>query len=400
MNRQLDLLHPYPFQRLNRLMEGVTTKSDAPLIAWSMGEPGQEAADFLVNALRDEQLIRRGLGAYPPTRGLPELREAMASFLARRYRLTEMPDPETRVLPVTGTREALFAIAQAIVTSNRAGSVVMPNPFYQIYEGAAILSGARPWYMNCTSDNRYLPDFNSVPEAVWRNCDLMYLCTPGNPTGAVMTTEDLQQAIALAQKHRFVIVSDECYSEIYADEKSPPPGLLSAAADMGLDDYRNCIAVNSLSKRSSLPGLRSGLVAGDARILDRFLLYRTYHGSAMPVHHQLVSVLAWQDEAHVRESREAYRARFKAVADILDPVWPMQRPAAGFYLWPETPMADTSFAVRLIEEANVKVLPGSFISRDTAAGNPGANRVRIALVASLEECVEAATRIRDCWDRL
>ena len=400
MNHQLDLLHPYPFQRFNQLLEGVTTGSRAPLIAWSMGEPRHEAADFLVNALQDEQLIREGLGTYPPTRGLPELREAIAAFLARRYRLGGMPDPETRVLPVTGTREALFAIAQAVVTSNRAGAVVMPNPFYQIYEGAAILSGARPCYMNCTPDNRYLPDFDSVPEAVWRACDLLYLCTPGNPTGAVMTTADLQRAIKLAEQYQFVIVSDECYSEIYPDENSPPPGLLGAAHDMGLDDYRNCIAVNSLSKRSNLPGLRSGYVAGDPDILDRFLLYRTYHGSAMPVHHQRVSVMAWQDEDHVLENRERYRAKFKAVADILDPVWPVQLPEAGFYLWPETPMEDTNFAVRLIEQANVKVLPGSFISRDTAAGNPGANRVRIALVATLDECVEAATRIVDCWDSL
>ena len=400
MNRQLEYLHPYPFQRFNQLLENVSSESNEPLIAWSMGEPRHDAADFLVNALQDEDLIRRGLGTYPPTKGLPELREAIAGFLQRRYELSNGPDPETQVLPVTGTREALFAIAQAVITSTEAGRVVMPNPFYQIYEGAAILAGAAPYYLNCTHENGYLPDFDSVPADVWDACELLYLCSPGNPTGAVMTTEDFQKAIQLAEQHNFVIVSDECYSEIYRDESKPPAGLLGAADAMGWHSYRHCIAVNSLSKRSNLPGLRSGYVAGDAEILEKFLLYRTYHGSAMPVHHQLVSVLAWQDEDHVVINRSLYREKFKAVADILDPVWPMSTPEAGFYFWPETPMPDTDFAVRLIELANVKVLPGSYLSRDTESGNPGANRVRMALVATLDECIEAAERIVQCWERL
>jgi len=400
MNKQLELLHPYPFQRFNQLLENVETVSNAPLIAWSMGEPRHEAARFLVEAMQDEALIRKGLGTYPPTKGIPELREAIAAFLQQRYNLSDKPDAETQVLPVTGTREALFAIAQAVISASDGGRVVMPNPFYQIYEGAAILAGAEPFYMNCTADNGFLPDFDSVPEDVWQDCELLYLCTPGNPTGAVMSEESLQQAIRLADRYNFVIVSDECYSEIYFDEDNPPAGLLGAADAMGWSDYRHCVAVNSLSKRSNLPGLRSGYVAGDAEILEKFLLYRTYHGSAMPVHHQLVSEKAWQDEQHVIDNRKLYREKFDAVARILAPVWPMQMPDAGFYFWPETPMADTDFAVRLIELANVKVLPGSFLSRTTENGNPGEQRVRMALVATLEECIEAAERIVQVWERM
>ena len=400
MNQQLERLHPYPFQRFNALLASVETKSNAPLIAWSMGEPKHPAARFLVEALQDETLIRRGLGTYPPTKGLEQLRAAIADFLKRRYGLHQTPNAETQVLPVTGTREALFAIAQAVVSANEAGRIVMPNPFYQIYEGAAILAGAEPHYLNCTEENNFLPDFAAVPAEIWDQCDLLYLCTPGNPTGAVMSNERLQTVIRLADRHDFVIVSDECYSEIYFDENEPPGGLLGAADAMGWHDYRNCIAVNSLSKRSNLPGLRSGYVAGDAAILEKFLLYRTYHGSAMPVHHQLVSELAWQDEQHVIENRSLYREKFKAVANILEPVWPMQQPEAGFYFWAQTPTRDTDFAVRLIELANVKVLPGSFLSRDTDSGNPGENRVRMALVATLDECVEAAERIVQVWERL
>lgn len=400
MNRQLELLHPYPFQRFNQLLESVSTESNEPLVAWSMGEPRHAAADFLVQALQDETLIRRGLGTYPPTKGIPELREAIAGFLMQRYQLSSKPDPETQVLPVTGTREALFAIAQAIVTATDTANVIMPNPFYQIYEGATILAGAEPYYLNCTEANNYLPDFDEVPDQVWERCELLYLCTPGNPTGAVMTTEELQKVIRLAEQFNFVIVSDECYSEIYRHESDPPEGLLGAADAMGWHDYKNCLAVNSLSKRSNLPGLRSGYIAGDAELLEKFLLYRTYHGSAMPVHHQLVSVMAWQDEEHVIANRSLYREKFDTVAEILNPVWPMPMPDAGFYFWPETPIPDTDFAVRLIQLANVKVLPGSFLSRDTPEGNPGNNRVRMALVATLDECIEAAQRIVHCWQHL
>ena len=398
MNKQLDLLHPYPFQRLNQLLSGITPPKKLPLINWSLGEPRHPAPDFLVAALQDEKLIRQSFNTYPPTRGLPELRQAIATFIERRYQAPM--DPETRILPVNGTREALFAIAQAVVNSRSQASVLMPNPCYQIYEGAAILAGAKPVYLNCTAETDYLPDFERVSEATWRSCELLYLCSPGNPTGAVMQGSDMQKAIELSDRYDFVIVSDECYSEIYLDEARPPPGLLTAARDMGRDDYRNCVAVNSLSKRSNLPGLRSGYVAGDADIISKFLHYRTYHGSAMPLHHQRISELAWRDEAHVKASRESYRTKFKAVTDLLNKVWPMTTPAAGFYLWPETPVDDADFALRLAELTNVRVLPGSFLSRDTEDGNPGSQRVRMALVSTLEESTEAANRIVDCWQQL
>ncbi len=399
MNERLALLHPYPFQRFNKLLEGVRSKTDQPLIAWSMGEPKHPAADFLVDLLCDPDVIRQGYGTYPPTRGLPELREAISAFITTRFKLTHPIDPETEVLPVTGTREALFAFAQAIAGTQNPGKVLMPNPFYQIYEGAALLAGCEPVYLNCDADNNYLPDISEVSDDTWRACDLLYLCSPGNPTGAVLSKSALQEYIRLARTFNFVIASDECYSEIYQDESNPPCGLLEAANDLG-DGYKNCIAFNSLSKRSNLPGLRSGYVAGDAEIIERFLLYRTYHGSAMPVHHQIISTAAWADEQHVIDNRAIYRQKFTAVSDILAPVWPMETPPAGFYFWPETPFSDTEFAVKLIELANVKVLPGSFLSRDTAAGNPGQNRVRMALVAPLEDCVDAASRIRDVWPHL
>ena len=274
------------------------------------------------------------------------------------------------------------------------------NPFYQIYEGAALLAGSRPWFLNCTASNGYLPDFAAVPDNIWNRCALLYICSPGNPTGAVMNLEQLKHVIELSQRHDFIIASDECYSEIYLDGDSPPPGLLQAACALGLDQFDRCIAFNSLSKRSNLPGMRSGFVAGDSAILERFLKYRTYHGSAMPVHHQLLSTLAWQDDRHVEDNRALYSRKFYAVRQILEPVWPMPMPDAGFYFWPETPVPDTEMAVRLIRRANVKVLPGSFLSRDTESGNPGDNHVRIALVATEDECIEAANRIVEAWPTL
>ena len=276
----------------------------------------------------------------------------------------------------------------------------MPNPFYQIYEGAALLAGSKPYYVNCEPGNGYLPDFDGVPEEVWQRCQLLYLCSPGNPTGAVMGIAQIQTLIALSDKYNFIIASDECYSEIYMNEENPPAGLLEAASLLGRDDYKNCVAFNSLSKRSNLPGLRSGYVAGDAEIMQKFLLYRTYHGSAMSMHHQVLSTLAWNDEQHVIENRQVYRDKFALVADILNPVWPMAIPEAGFYFWPETPISDPDFAVRLVQLANVKVLPGSYLSRATDSGNPGTNRVRIALVATQSECIEAAERIVDCWHKI
>ena len=400
MNNNLEKLHPYPFQRFNQLLDGVTSEINLRQIAWSMGETKHAAPDFLVNALTDTALIREGFGTYPPTKGTPELRIAIADFVNRRYRLEPALDPELNVLPVTGTREALFAFAQAVIEPQPDCVTVMPNPFYQIYEGAALLAGSKPYYINCEPGNGYLPDFDAVSEEVWQRCQLLYLCSPGNPTGAVMGIPQLQTLIALSDEYNFIIASDECYSEIYMDEQNPPAGLLEAASLLDRKDYKNCIAFNSLSKRSNLPGLRSGYVAGDAEIMQKFLLYRTYHGSAMAMHHQVLSALAWGDESHVIQNRQVYRDKFTRVADILKPVWPMEMPDAGFYFWPKTPIPDPDFAVRLIQLANVKVLPGSYLSRATDSGNPGANRVRIALVATQSECIEAAERIVDCWQKL
>ena len=400
MNNNLEKLYPYPFQRFNQLLDGVTSETNLSQIAWSMGEPKHAAPDFLVNALTDTALIREGFGTYPPTKGTPALRTAIANFINRRFGLEPALDPDLNVLPVTGTREALFAFAQAVIEPQSDSVTVMPNPFYQIYEGAALLAGSKPYYVNCEPGNGYLPDFDGVPEEVWQRCQLLYLCSPGNPTGAVMGIAQIQTLIALSDKYNFIIASDECYSEIYMDEENPPAGLLEAASLLGRDDYKNCVAFNSLSKRSNLPGLRSGYVAGDAEIMQKFLLYRTYHGSAMSMHHQVLSTLAWNDEQHVIENRQVYRDKFALVADILNPVWPMAIPEAGFYFWPETPISDPDFAIRLVQLANVKVLPGSYLSRATDSGNPGTNRVRIALVATQSECIKAAERIVDCWHKI
>jgi N-succinyldiaminopimelate aminotransferase len=275
----------------------------------------------------------------------------------------------------------------------------MPNPFYQIYEGAAFLAGAEPYFLNCTADNHFLPDLDSVPESAWRRCQLFFVCSPGNPTGAVCDTAYFKKLITLGDRYGFVIASDECYSELYFDEAQPPAGLLQACAGMKRHDYKNCVVFHSLSKRSNLPGMRSGFVAGDAQILEKFLLYRTYHGCAMPVQHQLASIAAWQDEQHVKHNRDLYRAKYRAVADILKPVMNVQVPPASFYLWPETPVTsiirnECDFTRELFAQQNVTVVPGSYLSREAGGSNPGANRVRMALVAPLDECADAALRIR------
>ncbi len=392
MNPDLDKLHPYPFEKLQALKAGATPPADRPHIALSIGEPRQAAPAFVLDVLRD---ALDGAARYPLTRGEGALREAIAGWLARRFALPAGGvDPETQVLPVTGTREALFAFAQAVVDRTRDAAVLLPNPFYQIYEGAALLAGAEPVYLNTVAENRFLPDFDSVPEAVWDRCQLLYLCSPGNPTGAVIDIDTLRKVMELAERHDFVIAADECYSEIYFDEEHAPVGLLQAAVATGNPEFRRCVVFHSLSKRSNLPGLRSGFVAGDAEVLARFLRYRTYHGCAMPLHHQAASVAAWGDEAHVVENRQHYRERFDAVLEILQPVLPVERPEAGFYLWAPIPVPDTDFARDLYATENVTVLPGSYLSRPTPAGNPGAGRVRMALVAELDECVEAARRIR------
>ncbi len=345
-------------------------------------------------ALRDNTAL---LAKYPATAGLPELRQAIAGWLTRRFKL-ESVDADHQVLPVNGTREALFAFAQALLDRRRDPLVLMPNPFYQIYEGAALLGGGEPVYLPCTQASGLQPDFDAVDEDVWRRTQLLFICTPGNPTGAVLTKAQLKALIQLADKYDFVIASDECYSEIYRDQA--PPGLLQACAELGRHDYRRCVVFHSLSKRSNLPGLRSGFVAGDADILARFLRYRTYHGCAMPVHHQLASVAAWNDEAHVQDNRDFYNAKFDAVLDILGEPLKVSAPDAGFYLWPKTPVDDETFARRLKAEENVTVLPGRYLSRAVDGRNPGKNRVRLALVAELDQCIEGARRIRALIERL
>ena len=398
MNPDLAKLQPYPFQKLAELKSEVSAPATLEPVALSIGEPQHPTPHFI-----NEELLTHlhGLANYPITRGSAGLREAVTAWATRRFALpAESLDPERHALPVNGTREALFAFAQAVIDRNREPLVLMPNPFYQIYEGAALLAGAEPYYLNCHPAQGFLPDFDNVPDEVWARCQLLYLCTPGNPTGAVMSQAQLQALIEKAERHDFVIASDECYSEIYFEEASPPPGLLGAAASMGNTDYRRCVVFHSLSKRSNAPGLRSGFVAGDAEILERFHLYRTYHGCALPPPVQAASIKAWGDEAHVRENRALYREKFDAMLEILAPVMEVERPDAGFYLWPRTPIDDTQFAQRLFAEQHVTVLPGSYLSREVNGENPGRNRVRMALVAPLDDCVEAAQRIRVFIEKL
>jgi len=394
MNPGLAQLQPYPFEKLTGLKQGITPPPDKGAIDLSIGEPRHKTPAFILDEIRTHL---PEAAVYPKTRGSETLRGAMTDWLRRRFRLPAASlHPDRHVLPVNGTREALFAIAQCVIDARGPGPVAMlPNPFYQIYEGAALLAGARPVYVNCDEANGYIPDFDAVPVSVWKHCRLLYLCTPGNPTGAIIERATFGKLLELADRHDFIIASDECYAEIYPDETQPPPGLLQAAAELGCDDYRRCVVFHSLSKRSNVPGMRSGFVAGDERIISAFLQYRTYHGCAMPQYIQAASTRAWQDEQHVIENRKLYREKFSAVLDILGPVLRMHRPAAGFYLWPETPLPDCDFARGLYAAQNVTVLPGSFLSRAANGINPGANRVRIALVPPLAECREAAMRIRE-----
>lgn len=394
MNPHLDQLQPYPFEKLARLKQGLSPAPGLSPISLSIGEPRHATPPRITETLLAHLHL---LSSYPGTKGLALLRQAIADWLTKRFTLNpNVLDPERHILPVNGTREGLFAIAQTVVNPNSrpAPKVLMPNPFYQIYEGAALLAGAQPQYLACRDELGLLPDFDAVTESTWQDTQLLYLCSPGNPSGAVMDEALLQRLIALADAHDFVIISDECYSEIYQDEDRPPPGLLGAAKRMGREDFSRCLVFHSLSKRSNAPGLRSGFVAGDAELIQSFLRYRTYHGCAMPLQHQHASAAAWRDEDHVIENRRLYREKFDAVLEILQPVLDVERPDAGFYLWPQTPMSDTEFAARLFAEQAVEVLPGSFLGREVDGHNPGANRVRMALVAPLDQCVEAAERIR------
>lgn len=390
MNPDLDRLQPYPFQKLADLFRDVAPNPGYRPINLSIGEPKHATPPFIREALVSGL---DGLANYPTTAGTPALRECIAGWIERRYGLPSL-DAATQVLPVNGSREALFAFAQAVVDRGRAAPVVVcPNPFYQIYEGAALLAGAEPRFLNTLPGNGFALDFAELPEDVWARTQLAYVCSPGNPTGRVMDLSEWERLFALSDRHGFVIASDECYSEIYLDESRPPLGSLEAAHRLGRDGYPRLVAFSSLSKRSSVPGLRSGFVAGDRSVLARFLLYRTYHGCAMGPAVQGASIAAWSNEAHVVENRRLYREKFNAVVPLLARVLPASAPAGGFYVWLPTPLPDTEFALRLYRDYNVAVLPGSFLARPARSVNPGANHVRIALVAGIDECVEAAHRI-------
>ena len=394
MNPKLDLLHPYPFERLKALMADRVPPAHLSPIALSIGEPKHQSPAFVKQALIDN--IDQ-IAIYPTTKGGLPLRQAIADWCTERFKLPgNTMDPDQNVLPVTGTREALFAFTQAVVDTSATvvPLVVSPNPFYQIYEGAALLAGAELHFLDCTLDNGFIPDLSTVAPEVWERCQLLQICTPGNPTGAVMSIEQLQQAIKLADQYDFIIASDECYSEVYLDEQNPPPGILEACVAMGRNDFSRCVAFHSLSKRSNLPGLRSGFVAGDASLLSDFLRFRTYHGCAMSMATQAASAAAWSDESHVIDNRRQYREKFAAVTEILKDVLTFPEPTASFYLWPETPIDDTEFAAGLFAQQNVTLLPGRYLSRDTEDGNPGEGRVRMALVAETEVCIEAAQRIK------
>jgi N-succinyldiaminopimelate aminotransferase len=388
MNPRLASLHPYPFERLRELTRDIVPSPAHRPISLSIGEPKHATPRFIKEALSN---ALDGLATYPATAGEPALREACAAWALRRYgaRL----DPATQVLPVNGSREALFAIAQVVVDASRPdATVVCPNPFYQIYEGAALLAGAKTAYANSDPARNFACDWSRIDAATWARTQLLYVCSPGNPTGTVMPLDEWARLFALSDEHGFVIASDECYSEIWLGDEAPL-GSLDAARRLGRDNCRNLIMFTSLSKRSNVPGLRSGFVAGDAKPLKNFLLYRIYHGSAMGPAVQRASIAAWSDEAHVIENRALYREKFERVTPLLQEVLEVALPDAGFYLWPRVPIDDVAYARGLLAQYNVAVLPGSLLARDAHGTNPGANRIRLALVASLDDCLEAARRI-------
>ncbi len=391
MNPDLQKLQPYPFEKLNALKMGCKPIIEGH-IALSIGEPKHEAPDFVLDTISNNL---HEINRYPLTKGSLELRTTITNWLTHRFKLSNNAlDPEQHILPVTGTREALFSFAQCFIDRNEDALILMPNPFYQIYEGAAFLSGATPCFYNTVKENNYLPDFDCIDESTWRRCQIIYICTPGNPTGSVISKQQLIKLIKLSQQYDFIIASDECYSEIYFDENNPPAGLLEAAEECGNTDFSNCMVFHSLSKRSNLPGMRSGFVAGNAQLIKSYLLYRTYQGCAMPPVHQIASVEAWGDENHVKKNRALYVKKFEAVIDILNPVIKVSLPDAGFYLWLNTPIDDESFARDLFSQQNITVLPGSYLSRENGGINPGKNHVRLALVAPFDECVTAAKRIK------
>jgi N-succinyldiaminopimelate aminotransferase len=391
MNPDLAKLQPYPFEKLRALLDGVTPDARFAPIGLQIGEPKHPTPDFIKDALARSL---GGLAAYPPTVGSASLREAIARWLVRRYRLSGI-DPATQVLPINGSREALFAIAQVVVDRTRDALVVCPNPFYQIYEGATLLAGAAPVYANADPARGFAIDYAAIPESVWSRVQLLYACSPANPTGHVMTLDEWRRLFDAADRHGFAIASDECYSELYFDEARPPLGALEAAERLGRTGFARLVVFSSLSKRSNVPGMRSGFVAGDAAVLQAFLLYRTYHGSAMSPAVQAASEAAWGDEVHVAANRRLYREKFAAALPVVRPPLETAMPEGGFYLWIRTPMDDAAFARELYRKYNVSVLPGSYLARDAHGLNPGRQYVRVALVAPPDECLEGVQRIAE-----
>ena len=393
MNPLLDQLHPYPFEKLKALFADVTPNPAYRPISLGIGEPKHPTPAFIKQALSDNL---GGLASYPSTIGVEPLRVAIAGWLERRYGLPKI-DPATQILPVNGSREALFALTQTVIDPSQKDALVMcPNPFYQIYEGAAYLSGAQPYFVNSDPARNFAPDFDRVPQDIWARVKLLFVCSPGNPTGAVLGLEEWKKLFDLSDRYGFVIASDECYSEIYFKQQAPLGGL-EAAHRLGREGYPRLIAFSSLSKRSNVPGMRSGFVAGDAAILKKFLLYRTYHGGAMSPAIQQASIAAWNDESHVQENRAKYITKFNQVTPLLQEVLDVALPDASFYLWAKVDklanISDTEYAKRLYAEYNVTVLPGSYLAREANGINPGQQRIRMALVAEVEECLEAAQRI-------
>ncbi|CAG9235637.1 N-succinyl-L,L-diaminopimelate aminotransferase alternative [Paraburkholderia sabiae] len=398
VNPLLDSLQPYPFEKLRLLFKDVTPPAHLPHISFGIGEPKHPTPELIRTAVIDSL---GGLAAYPATIGAPALREAIAKWVTTRYNLPPV-DPATQVLPVAGSREALFALAQTVIDpkKNAGGEpaiVLCPNPFYQIYEGAALLAGAQPYFANSDPKRNFACDYSAIPDDIWARTQLLYVCSPGNPTGAVLTLDDWRELFELSDRHGFVIASDECYSEIYFDEARPPLGGLEAAHKLGRG-FERLVMLSSLSKRSNVPGMRSGFVAGDASILKQFLLYRTYHGAALSTVYQTASIAAWSDEAHVRENRAMYVQKFSTVTPMLADVLDVKLPDAAFYLWANvarTGLSDAEFAQRLYADYNVTVLPGSYLARTAHDTNPGRDFVRLALVAGVDECTEGVQRIVD-----
>ena len=387
MNRHLSALLPYPFERLNALKEGIRTESNTPHVSLALGEPNHDPPDFVIQCLSDPEVLHRGLTTYPPTRGDESLRAAISQWLRRRYFIEV--DPDTCILPVSGTREGLFSLGQAVLSGDPNSITVLPNPFYQIYEGAAFLRGSSPYYVPATER----PEIEDVPSEIWQRTELVYICSPGNPTGYVSDRQLLSYLIDKAQEHDFILASDECYSEIYSKENEAPVGLLEVAASMGLPKFNRCIAFNSLSKRSNCPGLRSGFVAGDPLVIEQYYNYRTYHGCAMPVHVQTASERAWMDEEHVIANRAVYRSKFEATHAMMSRTFGAQVPEGAFYYWPDIGIDDELFTAELFRRENITVLPGKYLSRTVEGHNPGTNRIRVALVAPTQVCIDAIQRL-------